>query len=99
MPNEPIMCTLTPGELAARRQTLLPGLLEQVIAREPLPEGLRVRFASDPGILSRIAAAIEAERHCCRFFRFELTVSAELISLDITGPPGTGAFLADLATG
>ena len=39
---------------------------------------------------------IDAERQCCRFLRFQVTVERDEgpIVLDVTGPPGTREFLA-----
>jgi len=45
-----------------------------------------------------VVATIEAERHCCRFLRFELGVAPDEgpLSLTVTGPAGTREFLAAL---
>jgi hypothetical protein len=41
---------------------------------------------------------IDAERQCCRFLRFQLTVEPDLgpMWLEVAGPPGTADFLTDL---
>ena len=98
MSELPIVCTLTPGELKRRGDDLLPGLLARAESLEPLAEGVRLRFAPSAGILDTITRAIEAERQCCQFFRFQLTVEPALgpIILDVSGPPGTGEFLSSL---
>lgn len=98
MPELPIVCTLSPAALSARRQGLLSELLRQSAARELLPNGLRLRFAPSGGTLSTIARAVEAERHCCRFLRFTLTVEPDegQFTLDLTGPQGTREFVAAL---
>ena len=94
----PIACTLPPGDLAAMRDELLPGLLARATAKEPVPGGFRWRFDSDEGLLNEAAAVIDAERRCCRFLRFVLCVEAggEQVWLEVTGPPGTEEFLAGL---
>jgi hypothetical protein len=48
-----------------------------------------------------IAHAIDAERRCCRFLRFDLTVEPDAgpVVLDLTGPPGTREFIAALFGG
>ena len=48
MPDLPIVCTLTPDALRARREGLLTELLRQATGHEFLPEGLRLRFAPQP---------------------------------------------------
>jgi hypothetical protein len=92
------MCTLGPDALSARRQGLLSELLQLAAGHEPMPDGLRLRFAASGETLSSIAKAIEAERHCCRFLRFTLTVEPDegQFTLDLTGPQGTREFVAAL---
>jgi hypothetical protein len=98
MSELPIVCALSPDALSARRQGLLSELLQQSARREPLPDGLRLRFAPSGETLSKIAAAINAERCCCRFLRFTLTVEPDegQFTLDLTGPQGTREFVAAL---
>jgi hypothetical protein len=97
-PIPPIVCTLTPEDLHARRSGLLAQLQSRVQDREPLTDGIRLTFDSTPDVLSTIARAVEAERHCCRFLRFVLTIAPAggPIVLELTGPPGTAEFLAGL---
>ena len=94
----PIACTLTPTELRERRAGLLEGLLVSAEHAEVLPGGYRLRFAPASETLTKIASVIDAERQCCRFLRFQLTVEADLGAfwLDVTGPEGTADFLRDL---
>jgi hypothetical protein len=94
----PIVCSLTPEALQARRLDLLSELLDLAEDRERLSEGLRPRFPAAAATLSAIARAVEAERHCCRFLRFAITVEPDngSIVLELAGPPGTGEFLAGL---
>lgn len=93
-----IACSLTPEQLAAARDGLLPGLLTRARAREPIPGGFRWRFEPDAGLLHDTATVIEAERRCCRFLTFALRIEADggPIWLDVTGPPGTEDFLTTL---
>jgi|SRR5215471_1291730 len=100
MADLPIACTLDPSALAARRNGLLGDLVRQAATREPLPDGHRFTFAASSATLDLIARTIDAERQCCRFLTFNLTVAADLgaFVLDLTGPAGTREFLADLLT-
>ena len=93
-----IACTLDPAALKARREGLLARLVGRSRERIELPDGIRLRFDPSGDILSQIAAAIDAERQCCRFLRFTLTVEpdAGAVSLDLTGPPGTREFVGGL---
>ena len=94
----PVVCSLTPEALQARRLGLLSELLNLADSHESLLEGMRVRFAAAPGTLSAIARAVEAERQCCRFLRFSITVEPDdgPMMLDLTGPRGSREFLAAL---
>jgi hypothetical protein len=98
MTELPVACTLTPDALRARRAGLLSDLLRRAEAREDLPEGLRVRFAPTSDTLATIASAVEAERQCCRFLRFGITVEPDggPVFLEFTGPPGTREFIGAL---
>ena len=64
--------------------------------RELLPDGLRLTFDPATQPLSTIARAVEAERQCCRFLRFAITVEPDggPIMLELSGPPGTREFVA-----
>jgi len=84
--------------LAARRAGLLSDVLQRAEGREDLPEGLRLRFAPTGETLVTITRAVEAERHCCRFLRFGITVEPDggPVFLELSGPPGTREFLGAL---
>ena len=98
MTDLPIACMLTPDALRARREGLLAELLQTSTGHELLAEGLRLRFAPSAETLARVARAVEAERHCCRFLRFTITVEPDEgpLTLDLTGPEGTREFVAAL---
>jgi hypothetical protein len=98
MEQLPIACTLQPGEIRTRGDELLPGLIAHAESVEEIADGYRLRFGPSPGVLSLIAQVIDAERQCCRFLRFTLTVEADSgpVWLELTGPPGTQAFLNGL---
>jgi hypothetical protein len=94
----PIACTLGPAALKARRDGLLADLWRRAAHHEQRAEGLRLRFPADSDVLATIARAVDAERQCCRFLRFQMTVEPDggPVWLDLTGPPGTGEFLSAL---
>jgi hypothetical protein len=94
----PVACELTPAEMTARRDTLLPGLLAQAAERVPLPNGFRWRFAASSEFLAAAAETMNTERQCCRFLRFVLIIEPDSgpIWLEITGPQGTAEFLEAL---
>jgi hypothetical protein len=94
----PILCTLTPQTLATRRAELLSGLVRRAEAVEDLADGYRLRFAPSDETLAAIASTIAAERLCCRFLRFEMTVEPDggPLFLSVRAPEGARDFLAAL---
>ena len=94
----PVACTLGPAALKARREGLLADLVRRADAQEQLPDGHSLRFAAADDTLGLIARAIDAERQCCRFLRFRVTVEPNEgpILLELTGPEGTRDFLSAL---
>ena|ERR1700752_2010910 len=98
MSDLPIACSLTPEALKARREGLLSDLLKRAQSHEELPQGHRLEFVPSGDMLVAIARTIEAERQCCRFLRFSITVEPDggPIALELTGPPGTREFISAL---
>jgi len=94
----PVACTLTLAEIVERKASLLPGLAERAVAREPTPDGYRLQFEATSDVLQAITSTIDAERHCCPFLRFDLTVAQAggPIDLTLSGPDGTRDFLIAL---
>jgi hypothetical protein len=101
MAELPIACTLTPEALRTRREGLLMDLVRRAVRREDLSDGLRLEFAPSGETLALIARVVEAERHCCRFLRFGMTVEPDggPVFLDLTGPAGTRDFISALFEG
>jgi len=93
-----IACTLAQIELATRRTELLPGLLSQADTQETIAGGFRWRFSEAKGLLNKVASVIDAERSCCRFLRFRLTLEPHggPLWMEVTGPQGTQNFLSSL---
>ena len=98
MPDLPVACTLDPAALKARKAGLLQRLISRSHSRAQQDKGITFTFTPAPDLLEFIAEAIEAERRCCRFLRFELTVEPDEgpIRLHLSGPAGTREFLQDL---
>lgn len=93
------VCTLSPAELDARRDGLIPGLFKRAAHVTKLENGYQMRFAARDGLLDELARVIEQERGCCSFLRFQITVEPENgpVSFDVTGPPGTREMLDRLS--
>jgi hypothetical protein len=95
MADLPIMCTLSPSALAIRKEGLLARVAAHCTQRIQIETGYRFEFDPNEETLLLIAGAIDAERQCCRFLRFDLRVppGGEQMSLEVTGPSGTREFL------
>lgn len=98
MKEQPIVCTLSSAALQARREGLLSRLIQRTVDRQQLRNGYRFEFAATAEMVPMIARVIDAERQCCRFLQFQLTVQPDdgPIVLELTGPPGTQEFISAL---
>ena len=98
MSDLPVACTLDPDTLKTRREGLLAQLVGTAIRRESLPDGMRLEFVASSESLALIGRVIDAERKCCRFLQFQLTVAQDEgpVVLELTGPAGTREFLQAL---
>jgi hypothetical protein len=92
----PIACTLSEPELRERETTVLKSFGAQIRHVEALPDGYSIEVAANEKGLAAAVALIQAERLCCPFLRFDLTVEAGRgpVRLALTGAPGVKEFLA-----
>ena len=98
MTDLPIACSLDAASLALRKRGLLSEVRARATTRTAIDAGVRLTFPASSETLELLARTIDAERQCCRFLTFQLTVAADLgdFVLDLTGPSGTREFLGDL---
>jgi len=98
MADVPIACTLSQDALKTRRDGLLADLFQRAEHHELTEHGLRVRFSPANDAVATIARVVDAERLCCRFLRFVITVEPDggSVSLELSGPAGTREFIAGL---
>jgi len=94
MTDLPIACTLS-GVDRQERGEKLARTLARAEEKRRLDEGLALRFPGGDAVLEELAELIRLERQCCAFLTFRLTVApgGGPIWLELTGPPGSGAFL------
>ena len=94
----PIACDLSPEAIRAGRAGLLPGLAERATSRVQTADGYALAFEPSTDTLRAITATIDAERQCCRWLRFQLTVEPDSgpLMLRLSGPDGTRDFLSAL---
>jgi len=98
MADLPVMCTLGPDALKARKAGLLADVARLSMQTVKIAAGYRFEFAPSAETLRLIADMIDAERQCCRFLRFALTVEPDAgpIRLDVSGPESAQEFLEAL---
>jgi hypothetical protein len=94
----PVACNLIPTELQERRSNVLSKVLSAVTETIELEEGFQYRFRSDGELISELGKLIQLEHRCCPFLTFRLTVEPAdgSVLLEMTGPEGTKAFLAEV---
>lgn len=88
---------LSEGDLKVRKATSLAVLKTQVRERQEVQDGVVYTFDSSDELLDQLIAFIKAERSCCPFFKFELTIRdvKNPMMLRITGPDGVKEFIRD----
>jgi hypothetical protein len=98
MSDLPIVCDLSAAELSGRRDGLLARLADSASEISEIENGVTLVLASSPEVSGLIAQVIDAERRCCRFLRFRCTYEPDLgpISVEVTGPEGSGEFLGEV---
>ena len=91
----PIACSLDGRALASRQAELRASVLAEAESVERLPHGYRWRFRENRDLFARLGPIIDAERQCCRFLQFAIDADPAMgaVTLEITGPDGTGDFL------
>jgi hypothetical protein len=95
--NLPGACALTDAELQQRRREVLQKARSEVTEVREIEDGFMYRFSATTQ-LAQLANLVELEHKCCPFLKFRITVEPAdgPIWLELTGPEGTKAFLAEL---
>ena len=98
MEDLPIVCTLTDDALRARKSGLLAQIAAMATNKTKVTAGYRLEFPATSDALARITEMIDAERQCCRFLRFTLTVEPNLgaMVLELSGPEAARGLLQAL---
>ena len=79
MPSEkiPIVCTLSPDQLAQRREHVIKELFQKTLERRELQDGFEFVFPSSEAVLAEVVEFVAFERKCCRFLSFEVAFEPE----------------------
>jgi hypothetical protein len=94
--DQPIVCTLPPGEYGRRTAQLAELAAGALRSRAPIAGGERLTFAPGAETEERLRGAVAAEASCCAFLRMELRSEPEALVLDVTGPAEAKPIIAQL---
>lgn len=89
----PVACALS-GTAVSDRVQEWRDAVSDAVAREPMVNGVRLRFDASPAAAAKLARLAALEQDCCSFFAFTLSLAAGQITLEITAP-GEAAALVD----
>lgn len=81
-----IACSLSGGDQAKRLEEIADLTRRALLETLETTDGLRLRFAAQPGVRSELEQLIEAESRCCSFLRFTLNPDDDDLVLDVSGP-------------
>src|SRR5690242_2750993 len=73
----PILCTLSPEQVAQRREHVIKQLFQKTLERRELQDGFEFVFPSSEAVLAEVVEFVAFERKCCRFLSFEVAFEPE----------------------
>ncbi|MGH8873197.1 MAG: MerR family transcriptional regulator [Acidimicrobiia bacterium] len=79
-----VACSLEPDLIGGRIEDWRT-TVAQAERRDPLSDGIRLRFPRSVDVTALSTLAAE-EQTCCGFFTFNIGIHADTVTLDITGP-------------
>ncbi len=94
--DQPIACTLTPGDYQDRTAELAELGGGALRSRASIAGGERLTFTPGAETEERLRGAVAAEASCCSFLRMELRSEPEALVLDVTGPAEAKPIIAEL---
>ena len=93
--TEPIVCTLTAGEVQERRN-LLEWLRTNLARIDRTEHGMLLHFPADADVDARLQHFAEVEKQCCRFWGFEVETRSSETTLRWDAPPAAGELVERL---
>lgn len=91
-------CELSTPALQRRKSGLLARVRGRALSHKSLARGVRLELPGSTAALADTLELIRLESACCPFLRFQLRTGprGSPVTLTVTGPAGTTAFLASL---
>ena len=93
----PLACTLSAGELPARRQQIRSLGMDGLLSVEHDARRAIFRFRSGEQMRRRIDEIVEAESRCCAFLDFRVEEAGGATLLTISAPSGGEPALGEFA--
>jgi hypothetical protein len=90
----PIACTLPPGDLRERLDSIRTLTREALVTAERDGLVLALRYA--PDAVERVRAMVAGEQQCCAFLNFEVREHPDAVHLTITAPENARAAADEL---
>jgi hypothetical protein len=94
--EQPIACTLSPGQYEERTSELATLAARALRSREPTADGERLTFTDSADTERELRAVIAAESSCCAFLRMDLRRGDDELVLEIAGPQDARPIIAEL---
>ena len=93
-----LVCKLTGAELQKRKAALQKEIFTEVEGSEEVENGYVFHFRDEGNFIEKLADFLLAEKKCCPFFQFDLSIKANNagISLKVSGPPEAKAMIRSL---
>ena len=91
----PVSCALAGTQMSVRAEQWRT-LIDQCVAREQIPDGVRLTFPASGGLAAEIGALAAAEQECCPFFDITLRFLPSALALTVRAPLAASDLLAGL---
>jgi len=93
--KEVLSCRLTTPKLRERKETVIKSLKSKILTKKELKNGYAYKLVGTDKMLDDLVEFIKAEKVCCGFFIFNLSISGGKNNalLKITGPKGVKDFI------
>ena len=90
-----LTCKLMPEEMRLYKESVLASLKNKIIDKKELPNGYAFKFPGSDSVVDELIGFIKAERECCDFFVFNLSISGDKSEawLQLTGVEGAKDFI------
>ena len=86
-PDNPVACSLSPGEMAGRQQEARELARQALVGRERSDGGVRLEYRYSNEVDAAVRDLVRRERECCPFLELRVEAVADRVTVDISAPP------------